>query len=86
VSVSKASEAIASEVARLLREKRMAKRLSLNGLSAKSGVSRQMLSYIEKEERNPSLDTLLRLSLALGVNLDDVIRHARKAALGQKAK
>ena len=86
MSVAKTSEEIASEVARLLREESEARGLSLNVLSAKAGVSRQMLSYIEKEERNPSLDTLLRLYFALGVNLDDVIRRARKAALGQKAR
>ena len=39
-----------------------------------------MVSYIEQEKRNPSLDTLLRLTRALQVNLDDLIRRARRAA------
>ena len=36
-----------------------------------------MVSYIEQEERNPSLDTLLRIADALNVNLDEVIKRAR---------
>jgi transcriptional regulator with XRE-family HTH domain len=86
VSVNKTCEAISAEVARLLREERSRFHMSLNELSAKSGISRQMISYIEQEERNPSLDTLLRITLALGVDLDKIIRQARKSASEQKAK
>lgn len=39
-----------------------------------------MVSYIEQEKRNPSLDTLLRITFALGVHLDEVIRKARMSA------
>jgi transcriptional regulator with XRE-family HTH domain len=80
VAAAKATEAISSQVARLLREERIKRHLSLNELAAKAGVSRQMVSYIEQEERNPSLDTMLRITRALEINLDDVIRRARYAA------
>ena len=86
MSINKTCEAISAEVARLLREERNRRDISLNELSAKSGVSRQMISYVEQEERNPSLDTLLRITLALGVDLDEIIRRARKGASEQKAK
>jgi transcriptional regulator with XRE-family HTH domain len=72
-------ERISSNVARLLREERERQKLSLNLLAAKAGISRQMVSYVEQEERNPSLDTLLRIADALNVNLDDVIKRARMA-------
>lgn len=70
-------ENICSNVARLLREDRQRKNLSLNAVAAKAGVSRQIVSYIEQEERNPSLDTLLRITDALGIHLDDLISQAR---------
>jgi transcriptional regulator with XRE-family HTH domain len=70
-------EKICSNVARLLREERERRNLSLNVLAAKAGLSRQMVGYVEQEERNPSLDTLLRLSDALDLNLDDLIKRAR---------
>lgn len=72
-------EAICSNVAKLLREERLKKGLSLNALSERAGLSRQMVSFVEEEERNPSLDTLLRLSEALGVELEELIRQARPA-------
>ena len=77
---AKISEPVSSQVARLLREERAKHGLSLNELAAKAGLSRQMVSYIEQEKRNPSLDTLLRLTRALQVYLDDLIRRARRAA------
>lgn len=39
-----------------------------------------MVSYMERGLRNPSLETLLRIADALGLELEDVIRDARKAA------
>jgi len=39
-----------------------------------------MVSYVERDMRNPSLDTLLRMCDALGIELDSVIRRAKKTA------
>jgi transcriptional regulator with XRE-family HTH domain len=79
-------EAISSQVAHLVRKERLKHQLSLNELAARAALSRQMVSYVEQEKRNPSLGTLLRITLALGVNLDDIIRRARLAAFRQKSK
>jgi transcriptional regulator with XRE-family HTH domain len=79
-------EVVSSQVARLLREERKKQNLSLNELAARAGLSRQMVSYVEQEERNPSLDTLLRLARALKINLDDIIRRARRNARRQKSE
>jgi len=78
---SKIRDRIRSQVARLLREERQELGLSLNALAEKAGLSRQMVSYVEQEMRNPSLDVLLRITEVLDVNLEDVIRRARAAAL-----
>jgi transcriptional regulator with XRE-family HTH domain len=73
-------ERIESEVARLLRAEREKRDLSLNDLADLAGLSRQMVSYIEQEKRNPSLDVLLRITGALDIKLEDLIRRARKMA------
>ncbi len=52
----------------------------MNVLAERAGLSRQMVSYIEQEERNPTLDTLLRLTAVLGVRLEDLLAKARKTA------
>jgi len=80
VSSAKQRAAISSEVARLVREERVKRNLSLNVLAKRAGLSRQMVSYVEQEERNPSLETLLRIADILEIPLDTLIRSARLAA------
>jgi transcriptional regulator with XRE-family HTH domain len=75
-------DAIQTHVARLLREARLKRALSLNLLAEKAGLSRQMVSYVEQEKRNPSLDVLLRITEVLELKLEDVIRRARADARG----
>jgi len=45
-------------------------------LAARAGLSQQMVSYIERQKRNPTLDSLLRITGALGIRLSDVINTA----------
>lgn len=47
-------------------------------LAEKAGLSQQMVSYVEREMRNPTLDTLLRITRVLKVELCDVIARASK--------
>jgi predicted transcriptional regulator len=75
---------ICSNIARLLKEERLRQKLSLNFISAKAGLNRQTVSFIEQEERTPTVDTLLRLTDVLGIPLEDLIRKARKAAVAKK--
>jgi transcriptional regulator with XRE-family HTH domain len=72
---------ICSEIARSLKEERIRQKLSLNLLSSRAGLSRQTVSFIEQEQRTPTVDTLLRLTEVLGIKLEDMIRKARKRAL-----
>ena len=67
-----------AEVARLLREERTRRELSLNELAKRAGLSQQMVSYVEREMRAPTLDTLLRLADALEIDLWKLIRKASK--------
>ena len=78
--------AICKHLARLLREERERQGLSLNALAARAGISRQTVSFIEQEERNPTVDTLLRVTDALGVQLDDLLKKARKRAAANQTR
>ena len=71
---------IRSNVACLLRAERERQGFSLNALAGKAGLSRQMVAFVESGERNPSLDTLLRLTAALNIKLEDLLRRARKTS------
>ena len=73
-------EAVCSNVARLLREKRQVKGISMVRLAAAAGLSHAMISFIERELRNPTLDTLLRICSVLEVDLGDLINEAARAA------
>jgi len=62
----------------------MKRGLSLNVLAERAGLSRQMVSYVEQEERNPSLDTLLRIADVIQTPLEKIIQRARAEASPRK--
>jgi DNA-binding XRE family transcriptional regulator len=86
VPTNKLNDAISSQVACLLKEEREKRGLSLNVLAQKAGVSRQTVSYVEQQVQNPTLDTLLRITAVLEVDLDKIIAKARKAAAKQQGR
>jgi transcriptional regulator with XRE-family HTH domain len=71
--------AVLSAVSRILREERLKRGLSLAAVAAKAGISYQMVGFVEKEERNPTLDTLLRITEALEIDFVKVITRAQKS-------
>ena len=73
-------EATCSQVAQLLRDLRIQRGLSMTELAARAGLSRAMISFIEHELRNPTLDTLLRIAAVLKVDLAEVLRQAATEA------
>ena len=72
-------DGVTSEVARILRKERLQRGLSMNLVSERAGLSRPMISLVERELRNPTLDTLLRITEALEIDLVDVLQHAKQA-------
>ncbi len=72
-------EAIIAKLIGLLRDQRLRKKMSLNQVATFSGLSHAMVSRVEKGERLPTIDTLLRISEALGVDLWKLLRKAGKA-------
>jgi transcriptional regulator with XRE-family HTH domain len=65
-------------MAKLLKAQREKSRLSMTALAAKAGLSQQMISYVERGIRNPTLDTLLRITAVLDVPLGKMITKAEK--------
>ncbi len=78
-------EAIASNVVRLLKKEREKRGLSMNVVAQRSGLSHSIISLIERDMRNPTLDTLLRIADAIGVDLGKILMQARKE-LGKALK
>lgn len=76
-------EMVSSAVVRLLRREREARGLSMNAVALKAGLSHSMVSRVERELRKPTLDTLLRISTAMDIDLWPLIRKAETATGGQ---
>jgi len=60
-------------VAAVIRSLRRQRNLSLEELAQQSGVSRSMLSQIERDATNPTVATLWRITTALGVSIDEAL-------------
>jgi predicted transcriptional regulator len=80
VNTEKQRAQILNEVAKILGEEREAKGLSMTYLAERSGLSRAMISFVEKNHRNPTLDTLLRMTDVLEIDVTVLIRRAQKRA------
>ena len=75
---------LCSEIVRLLKVERERQGLAMLTVAERAGLSQQMVSYVEREIRRPTLETVLRISGALEVDLEELIRRARKAATKPK--
>ena len=64
---------------RLLREKREALGLSMNAVAKRARLSHSMISRVEHELRRPTLDTLLRITEAMDIELWPLIKKAEKS-------
>ena len=69
-------DVICSTVVRLLREKRVAGGLSMNAIAKRARLSHSMISRVEHELRRPTLDTLLRITEAMEIDLWPLIKEA----------
>lgn len=63
-----------------IEETRRAKGLSLNEVATRAGLSHTMVMRVEKRERMPTIDTLLRISEALECDLGALLQTAIQAA------
>src|SRR5689334_4524751 len=67
------TEAINRHLGSRVKNLRTERGWSLEALAGASGVSRSMLSQIEREQANPTLAVTLRIAQAFGMNLGDLL-------------
>lgn len=73
-------EAIGEFVGRRVKKLRTDRGWSLEELATASGVSRSMLSEIEREKANPTLTVTFRIARAYGMTLQELIGSAEASA------
>jgi len=76
--VDRNARTLCVKVISLLRQERERRKLSKYFVAQESGLSPQMIAYVENGDRNPTLETVLRIASALNVDLAEVIKQARK--------
>ena len=80
------TDALGEKLGQTILRLRTADKMSLGDLSESSGVAKSMISQIEKNEANPSLATLSRLSQALGTSVQAIVSSGNSgSALVQKS-
>lgn len=67
--------ALSGQLGKTVQRLRKAYNLSLSELSEQSGVAKSIISQIERNETNPTLATIWRLSQALDVSIERVLRE-----------
>jgi transcriptional regulator with XRE-family HTH domain len=65
-------------VGEVIAECRRSKNLSQEVLSGLANIGRTHLSSIERGERKPTLETLYRISVALEMNMSDIVGKIEK--------
>jgi len=80
-SIPEASpEAINENLGKRVRKLRADRGWSLEELANASGVSRSMLSEVEREKANPTLTVTFRIARAFGMTLQELIESAETSA------
>lgn len=68
----------ANVVGKVIADLRKKKGVSQEVLSGLAAIGRTHLSAIERGERKPTLETLFRISVALGIRMSDIVREIEK--------
>jgi transcriptional regulator with XRE-family HTH domain len=66
-------EVVSGRLGRRVRALRRERGLTLDGLARRSGVSRAMISKLERGEKNPTLVVAAKMAEGLGVSLSQVV-------------
>ena len=74
------AESINENLGRRVKKLRSDRGWSLEELASVSGVSRSMLSEIERQRANPTLSVTYRIARAFGLSLQDLIESADSAS------
>ena len=58
----------------------------MNTVAQRAGLSQQMVSYVERGMRNPTLESLLRICSAMDISLSNLIHTAETVTAKGKRK
>lgn len=72
--------AFCAAVSQALKEERLRRNLSMSAVAERAGISQQMVSYVERGIRKPTLDTVFRIGVALEADLGRLVTAAMKNA------
>ncbi|TCT04690.1 helix-turn-helix domain-containing protein [Aquabacter spiritensis] len=78
------AQAITGQLGKTIQRLRKAYNLSLSDLSEQSGVAKSIISQIERNETNPTLATVWRLSQALDMSVERVLASSEDAPFVEK--
>lgn len=79
------AQAVSGQLGRTVQRLRKAYSLSLSELSEQSGVAKSIISQIERNETNPTLATIWRLSQALDVSIERFLQGAQEGPFIDKS-
>lgn len=68
-----------SDIGSNIRKIRKSKKLTLDELAGKSGISKGYLSKVENSDKSPPVSTLINIAKALGVTISDLFGESREA-------
>ena len=80
ISAAATADTINEDLGRRVKKLRSDRGWSLEELASASGVSRSMLSEIERKRANPTLSVTYRIARAFGLSLQDLIESADSAS------
>jgi len=78
------AQVITGQLGKTIQRLRKAYNLSLSDLSEQSGVAKSIISQIERNETNPTLATIWRLSQALDMSVERVLASTEEAPFVEK--
>ena len=84
-SLDAGAQALSGQLGKTVQRLRKAYSLSLSELSEQSGVAKSIISQIERNETNPTLATIWRLSQALDVSIDRFLKSAEDEPFLEKS-
>ena len=79
------AQQLSGQLGKTIQRLRKAYNLSLSELAEQSGVAKSIISQIERNETNPTLATIWRLSQALDVSIDRVLATAEDEPFLEKS-
>lgn len=79
------AQVISGQLGKTIQRLRKAYNLSLSELAEQSGVAKSIISQIERNETNPTLATIWRLSQALDISIERVLATADDEPFIQKS-